>query len=137
MTELENTKIECDKICKYFNGQLIGSILISRQINEDLINDIDIAISKNDYFNVQSYLEDLEFKETKHGYKQRGYADTIGSCIFIKKGYLPIHLSVKPEGYKLLSIPEIWAEKIKRYSSSDREQILSLLSLNTARPWEG
>lgn len=133
--DLVKSIIEAQKVCNYFEGYLIGSILLVNHIENDLINDIDIAVHKDMYFRLKAYFYDLGFKETKEGYKQKGYADTIGSLIFERLGYIPIHLSFIQEGFGILSIPEILKEKIIRYNKSDRKQIASFVDLNKTKGW--
>lgn len=127
--KLSITLGEAGNIVKYFDAKIIGSVLLELQgiLDYNLINDVDIAIDNDKLFNVRDYLEDKGFKETKRTYKQRGYADFIGSLIFEKENHLPIHLLLKPKEFVLKSISEIVKEKFERYSESDRKQLINIL----------
>lgn len=127
---LEKTINIAKNICYYFDGNIIGSVLLKDQIDPNLITDVDIAIDKDKYFNIQKYLNDNGFKETKVGYKLQGYKDTIGSKLFRKEEYLPIHLCFKTKDFYIMSVDSIWGKKMERYSKSDIEQIKSMLKLN-------
>ena len=130
MEKLENTLITVNEIARYFNATIIGSVLLKDLINNDLINDVDISIDESKFWNVKTFLQDKGFKETNNSYKQRGYADFIGSKKFESKNNLPIHLCFKDKDFKIKTIPEILKEKLERYSDSDRLQILDLVTNN-------
>ena len=120
---------EAGNIVKYFNATIVGSVLfeLNGLLDFNLVNDVDVAIDQDLLFNVRDYLEDKGFKETKRTYKQRGYADFIGSLIFEKENHLPIHLLLKPKEFVLKTVSEIVKEKFERYSESDRIQLLNIL----------
>ena len=120
---------EAGNIVKYFNATIVGSVLfeLNGLLDFNLVNDVDVAIDQDLLFNVRDYLEDKGFKETKRTYKQRGYADFIGSLIFQKANHLPIHLLLKPKEFALKTVSEIVKEKFERYSESDRKQLINIL----------
>lgn len=124
------------KIVSYFDGQIIGSYLIRLIIDQDLINDIDVSIDASLYFNVQEFLNDEGYVETKAGYKQNGYEDTIGSCLFKKSNQVPIHLCLSKGKVSVYSIPELLAAKIKRYNKQDQKQLLFILQNNSSPAWK-
>lgn len=119
-----------NELVSYFNSTIIGSVLLEKFICFDLINDVDVAIDESKFWNIQKFLEDKGFKETSRTYKQQGYADFIGSFKFTKEKHLPIHLCKKEKDFKLKTAPEILKEKFERYSETDRQQILRLVSDN-------
>jgi hypothetical protein len=123
------------RMCKYFNGHLIGSVLLVEHIGAELISDIDVAVPKETYFNVMHYLLDLGFRETTSGRRQSGYADIIGSCVFRRDGFLDIHLCLVCKDFRVKGLGAIWADKIKRYSVEDQKHIQALLSNHTTKPW--
>jgi len=124
----EKSKPIAESICSYFDGVIIGSALLLLEMDSSLINDIDVTISNDKYKNVSKFLLDSGFKETESPHKTRYEGFKKGSMIFEKKGFLPIHLLLtKDPNFIVKENKEIWAEKIKRLSESDINQITSMM----------
>lgn len=124
------------EVACYFDGTIIGSALVEKLIPWSLINDIDILVIRDNYFKIQQYFYNNGFKETKKGFKLSGYLDTIGSCIFIKDDYIPIHVNLTANDYKAdTTVSFVLKSKIERYSESDQKQIMSLLMNNKCKNW--
>lgn len=131
-SELSVTIGTAKNLVSYFGATIIGSTLLelSGILDFALVNDVDVAVNQNNFWNIRNYLIDNGFKETTNSYKQEGYADTIGSLIFKKDRHLPIHILIKDKDFKLKSISEIVQIKFERYSDSDRNQLKHIISNN-------
>jgi len=102
---------------RYFNAKIIGSYIFVEKgmLKIDDINDIDVIVHPDNIENVYKYLEDFGYKQTIR----------MRDGDFEKKNELRIDVvkSVK----NVFSVATLIAEKFKRGSETDIEQLLKIM----------
>ena len=124
---------DAKKIITYFDGRYAGSInlVLAEMLDVELINDIDIIISKSNHDGAYQYLLDIGYATVEKGGEQIGYDnkkhcpvwDIIRSNIFTKKGKIPIHLLIRGDCFRIMKNEEIIHEKLLRCNRSDILQL--------------
>jgi len=130
MDKFKKSYIIAKKIVDYFDGELIGSVLLRDfGLSSELINDIDVAIHPDVLFKVIRFLDDCGYEEVERNSRQeKGYADFIGSLVFKPMSCeIPIHLSLKEKNFKLMTVKEIIGEKFLRGLDNDIKQLKQML----------
>lgn len=131
----KDSLIVAEKIALFFKGFIIGSVkLIPIGLSESLINDIDVAISSENYETISIYLMDNGYKETKSSGKDRYGSWFSGSKFFVKDGHIPIHLNTMiGQHFKLWNAYEIVASKMERGTVTDLNQIQNIIDYKRSK----
>lgn len=123
-----------EQMIKYFNVKMVGSYVLYKNglLKFSDINDLDLFVSRENRKNLDSFLEDNGYLQTKEKGKQIGYAK--GSCIYevIPKGDFKqknfLNIDVIESSEAVWSVPVIIAEKYKRGTENDYKQLLLIIS---------
>jgi len=102
-----------------------------KDLDEELVRDVDILTEPQNASSIREYLEDNDFEETKKPHEPRGYQRVEGSLFFVNKEFdKPIHLVLmrNSDGGGVWTEKTIIGEKFNRGFKTDLLQLQNIIT---------